>query len=361
MTTEPHVPQRSRWLPWMLGGLALLVLLAFLLWRTFGGEGAASEAARDNPAAAPQRTATVDGVSVVKLDAETQRRSGIATEPATAASGREPVRAFAAVLDPARLTDLKNSAVNAEVQVRAAAAKVAASRAAFTRAQTLYRDSQNVSLAVEQAAAATYAADQGSLAAAQAQAATFTATARQEFGPALGDLRSGLVADLIQRRRVLIQVTAPPDTAIGRPPQIVTVQTDAGRRTVARFVSPAARADPRIQGMSFYYVAPATSGLLPGMNVLALLPTGAALDGVAVPLAAVVYWQGQAWVYVRRTADTFQRVAVATDAPAPGGGYIVRGLAPGAKLVTQGTQLLLSEELRPQAQASGGDPDGGGD
>jgi hypothetical protein len=360
MTAEPHAPRRSRWLPWTLGGFALLALVAFLLWRTSGGKDAASEAGRDKPAAT-QRTATIDGVSVVKLDGGTQRRSGIATESIAAASGSEPVRAFAAVLDSARLTDLTNSAVGAQVQVSAAAAKVAASRAAFTRAQTLYRDAQNVSLAVEQAAAATYAADRGSLAAAQAQAATFGATARQEFGPALGELRSGLVADLIQRRRVLIQITAPPDTAIARPPPIVTVQTDAGHRTAARFVSPAARTDPRIQGMSFYYVAPATSGLLPGMNLLALLPTGAALNGAAVPQAAVVYWQGQAWVYVRRGADTFQRIAVATDTPASGGGYIVRGLAPGAQLVTRGTQLLLSEELRPEVQSSGGDGDGGGD
>ncbi len=361
MTTEPHALQRPRRLPLVLGGPVLVLLAGFLLWRAFGDKGAGSEAGRDKPAAAPSPVATVDGVSVVKVDVETQRRSGIMIEPVAAASGREPVRAFAAVLDAARLTELSNSALGAQVQVSAAAAKVAASRAAFTRAQTLYHDAQNVSLAVEQAAAATYAADQGSLAAAQAQAATFGATARQEFGPALGNLRSGLVNDLIQRRRVLIQITAPPDAAIARPPAIVTVQTDAGKRTAAQFVSQAARSDPRIQGTSFYYVAPAASGLLPGMNVLALLPTGAVRAGAAVPQSAVIYWQGQAWVYVRRDAGAFQRLAVATDTPAPNGGYVVRGLTPGAQLVTQGAQLLLSEELRPQAQAAGGDPDGGGD
>lgn len=372
---EPTSTRRSRWRLWSLAGLAVVLLAAILLWRAVDGRkeveadqdkpGAAretsKEADRDKPAAAPQRIATVDGQSVVKLDEETQRRSGIETTPVSTASGREPVRAYAAVLDVARLTELSNSALNAQVQVSAANAKIAASRAAFLRAQTLYLDSQNVSLAVLQAAEAAYAADRAALAAAQAQAATFGATARQEFGPALGGLQSGLVADLIQRRRVLLQITAPPGSAIGEPPATVTVQADAGRQVQAQRVSTAARTDPKVQGVSFYYVASAESGLLPGMNVLALLPTGEARSGAVVPPSAVVYWQGQSWAYLRRDEDAFQRIPVSTATPAPQGGYVVQGLAPGARLVTRGAQLLLSEELRPQAQAGGGDPDGGND
>ena len=354
--------RRRGWLPWGLGGLILVLLAVLILGRAIGGKGeGAKEADRDRPAAARQRLATVDGQSVVKVDPDAQRRSGIQTTTVAMASGRTPVRAFAAVLDVARLTDLRNSALTAQDQVTAAVAKLAASKAALARAQGLYRDSQNVSLAVLQAAQATYAADKAALAAAQAQAATFGATAGQEFGPSLGDLRSGLVADLIQRRRVLLQITAPPDAAISSPSASVTVQTDAGRSVETRLVSPAARTDPKIQGASFYYVAPAASGLLPGMNVLALLPGNKARSGAAVPRSAVVYWQGQAWAYERKDDDAFRRIPVSTDTPAAQGGYVVQGLAPGAKLVTHGAQLLLSEELQPQARGASGDPDGGND
>lgn len=354
--------RRRGWLPWGLGGLTLVLLAVLVLGRAIGDKGeGASEAERDKPAAAPERLAPGDGQSVVKVDPDAQQRSGIQTTTVAMASGRTPVRAFAAVLDVARLTDLRNSALTAQVQVMASTAKLVASKAAFERAQGLYRDSQNVSLAVLQAAQATYAADKAALAAARAQAATFSATAGQEFGPALGDLRSGLVADLIQRRRVLLQITAPPDAAISRPPASVTVQMDAGRSVEARLVSPAARTDPKIQGASFYYVAPSSSGLLPGMNVLALLPGDEARNGAAVPQPAIVYWQGQAWAYRRVDEDSFQRIPVSTDTPAAQGGYVVQGLAPGAQLVTRGAQLLLSEELQPQAHGASGDSDGGND
>lgn len=355
--------RRREWLPWGLGGLVVVLLAVLVLGRVIGGKGAAGrDGDHDAPAATSRGApATINGQSLVKVDPDAQRRSGVESTVVSMASGRQPVRAFAAVLDVARLTDLRNSGLNAQVQVTTATAKLAASRAALARAQALYQDSQNVSLAVLQAAQATYAADRAALAAAQAQAATFNATAKQEFGPTLGDLRSGLVADLVQRRRVLLQITAPPDAAIAQAPASVTVRTDAGGSVEARLVSPAARTDPKIQGASFYYVAPAASGLLPGMNVLALLPGPQARTGAVVPQSAVVYWQGGTWAYQRVDQDAFRRIPVSTDTPAAQGGYIVQGLAPGTQLVTRGAQLLLSEELRPQAQGASADPDGGND
>lgn len=354
--------RRRGWLPWGLGGLVVVLLAALVLGRVVSGKQAPDrDSDHDAPAGASRALATNQGQDVVKVDPDAQRRSGVETTVVSMASARQPVRAFAAVLDVARLTDLRNSVVGAQVQVTAAAAKLATSKAALARAQALYRDSQNVSLAVLQAAQATEAADQAALAGAQAQAATFRATAGQEFGPALGDLRSGLVADLVQRRRVLLQITAPPDATIARAPASVTIRTDAGRAVEARLVSPAARTDPKIQGASFYYVAPAASGLLPGMNLLALLPGPQARTGAVVPPSAVVYWQGGTWAYQRVDQDAFRRIPVATDTPAAQGGYILQGLAPGAQLVTRGAQLLLSEELRPQAQGAGADPDGGND
>ncbi|MHB8530125.1 MAG: efflux RND transporter periplasmic adaptor subunit [Caulobacteraceae bacterium] len=355
------VSRRRDWLTWGLGALVVVLIAILILGRGIGDKDDASkEADRETAAATSQQRTTIGGLSLVKIDPDAQRRSGIQTTAVSIESGREPVRAFAAVLDVTQLTDLRNSALNAQVQVTSDAAKLAATKAALERAQALYQDSQNVSLAVLQAAQASYAADKAALAAAQAQATTFSATAGQEFGPVVGDLRSGLVADLIQRRRVLLQITAP-DAPISAPPASVTVQTDAGRSVEARLVSPAARTDPKIQGASFYYVAPASGGLLPGMNVLALLPGSGGRSGGVVPQSAVVYWQGQTWAYQRKAEDAFQRIPVSTDTPAAQGGYIVQGLAPGAQLVTRGAQLLLSEELRPQAQGASGDPDGGND
>ena len=46
--------------------------------------------------------------------------------------------------------------------------------------------------------------------------------------------------------------------------------------------------------------------------------------------------------------QTFARREIATEAPAPDGGYFVKGLPNPAEVVVQGAQLLLSEEFRSQ-------------
>ncbi|MDF0491390.1 hypothetical protein PX554_25060 [Sphingomonas sp. H39-1-10] len=308
-------------------------------------------------ATAPQnaeapRVATVDGATIITLDATEQKRSGIGTTMLAAASGTEPSRAYAAVLDVGPLIDLRNAALNADAQVAAARARAAASRPGAERARMLYRDAQNVSLAQLQAADASYQSDQAAVAAAQAQAATVTANARAQFGNALGALRSPLVQSLSERRTLLLQVTTPPDTTITAPPRRITVVIDGHGPAQAQFISAATRTDPRIQGASFYYIIPATSGLVSGMNVMALLPTTTSRSGVVVPGSAMVVWQGQSWAYQQTGPRTYKRVPVATDLAASGG-YLVATLPPGARLVTTGAQLLLSEELRPQTQAAG--------
>lgn len=345
--------RRTQRLRLVLIVFAVAALAVLLIWWIGEARTEASlEAEREKPVAVPRRVVSENGRPVVKIDLATQRRNGIETQSVASAYGSAPVRAFASVLDVARLTDLSNNYLSASTQLSAARAKAAASRAARDRARLLYKDAQNVSLAQYQTAEATYQADQAAVSAAQAQLQTTIATARQEFGSTLG-LGSSLVAGLMQRQLVLLQVTALPDAAVRAPPATIPVQADRGLIVRARFVSAAARTDPRIQGSSFYYVAPASSGLLPGMNIIALLPGGAGASGAAVPETAVVSWQGRSWIYRRTGPQTFERVAISTDVPAPGGGYLVEGLPAESQVVTRGAQLLLSEEMRSQTQAVG--------
>jgi hypothetical protein len=100
--------------------------------------------------------------------------------------------------------------------------------------------------------------------------------------------------------------------------------------------------------MSFFYTVPGDSGLLPGMNVLALLPSDKVVEGTVIPESAVVRWQGKDWIYLRTDERTFARREIATDLPAPDGGYVVSELPADATIVTRGAQALLSEELKAQ-------------
>ncbi|MBI2800748.1 MAG: efflux RND transporter periplasmic adaptor subunit [Gammaproteobacteria bacterium] len=332
----------------------VLGLGALIVWGFIEGRGeAAREAERERPVTPPRRVSMVNGAPVITLNVESQKRSRIETTVPAPAPYQEQVRAYATVLEVARLIDLNSSYANANAQRLAAHAKLAASSTAFERAQKLYQDQQNVSLAQLQAAEAAFRTDQAALTAAESQVRTLATTAQQEWGPVLGKSLidgSSMITRLLERQDFLLQVTLPPGVILAAPPATAAIQTGQHSRIAIIFVSPATRTDPKIQGVSFFYLAPANSGVLPGMNVLSFLSSGRPISGVTLPAEAIIWWQGRAWVYHRTGSETFTRAEIATDLPAPGGGYVVKDFAPNTEIVTRGAQLLLSEEFRAQIQ-----------
>ncbi len=332
--------------------IVVLVLAGLAIWGFIEGRGeAAREAERDRPVNAPQRVSLENGEPVLTLDAEAQRQDGIAIVTLKNASHHDELRAYGTVLDLQPLTELASGYTNAKAQLQMAQAKLVASQTAFARAQKLYKDQQNVSAAQLQAAEAAFRVDQAGAAAAESQLRTLAATAQQSWGPVLGQAvvdAPPLLARLIARQDLLIQVTLRPGQSIAEPPANAVVQLDDGSRVPLQFVSPATKTDPRIQGLSFFFTAPARSGLLPGMSAAALLPSGHAIEGAVVPPLAIVWGQGRAWAYFRTAPKTFARRAIATDLPASKGGYVVQGLPDNTEVVVQGAQMLFSEELRSQ-------------
>lgn len=342
------------WWARLLVAAAVVAIAALIGWGYLTGRReAASEAEGERTIKVPIRVSNENGEPVIRIDADTQRRSGIETTHLPSTPHPEELRAYGMVLNVARLTELSNNYASAKAQVETAQAKLASSKPAFERAQKLFSQPQAISQAQLQAAQAAFGTDQASLAAAQSQVRTLAATAYQEWGAVLG---KSLVDDspditkLIERQDFLLQITLSPGVTLATPPATGSIEIGKGRRAAIALVSPATRIDPKIQGVSFFYTAPAASGVLPGMNVLAFLPSGRSANGVAVPASAIVWWQGRAWVYRRTAPDTFVRTEIATDQPAPDDGYFVKDLPGNAEIVTRGTQLLLSEEFRAQIQ-----------
>jgi len=304
---------------------------------------------------APQRVSTQNGVSVISLDLETQRRNGIETQKLSNTTQPVTLRAYGVVLELQTLSELGNNYANARAQENTARAKLEVSRAARARAQALYRDQQNMSAAQLQAAEAALQADQAALTAAQALRSTLEVTAQENWGAALARalMQDGpLLTRLKNREDVLVQITLRPGQSAAAPLSGALVELPGGARVPLHYISAATKTDPRIQGASFFLTAPASSGLLPGMGVAALVPATAAVRGVVVPLSAIVWAEGGSWAYFRTGASSFARRAIATELPALTGGYVVRGAPDDLEVVVQGAQMLLSEEFRAQAQVS---------
>ncbi len=345
-----HMTEWNKWQ--VLAVVVALLLVGGAVAGFLAGRGEQSaEAQREAPIMAPQRVMQVGGETLVTLPPDTQRQGGIETAELPQVTVQVPVTGYGAVLDLQPLTDLANRIAVAKADRDTAAAKLAASRTAYERAKGLYQDRQNISAAQLQAAEAEFRTDQASMAAADSRLSTQETSAVQTWGAALGQAmaeRSPLLARLLYREEVLVQVTLPPDRIVAAAPQQATGGESGGAAVTLTLVSPATRTDPRIQGQSFFYFAPGGSGLLPGASLVVHLPADPAAEGVMVPPSAVVWWQGQAWVYLRTGPQTFVRRGISTDVPEPGGGYFVAGLPQPTVVLVQGAQALLSEEGRAQ-------------
>jgi hypothetical protein len=352
---EPQQRARPRrFLGKLAAGLIVVAVATAVVWGYLDGRNERSiEAEQDSPVKAPLRVSTVDGEPTITLDAAEQQNSGIQTVQLQRAARTPELQAYGMVVDLQLLTELSNSYTTIKAQFATAQAKLTASRLAFERAQRLYQDQQNVSAAQVQAAESAFRVDEASVAAAEAQRQNLASSAVQQWGPVLSRAivdRSPILLRLLQRQDVLVQVTLPPGEALTEPPRVAVAQAGNAIRANMQYLSPAPRTDTRIQGISFLYVAPAASGLLPGMNLAVTLQVGKAAEGTLVPGSAVVWSDGKAWAYFRTGAQTFARREIATDTPASDGGYVVKGLADNSEIVAQGGQLLLSEEFRSRIQ-----------
>ena len=367
-----------------LKSILLITLLigvgAVLVWLFSQGRRELGEQEK-HPLKEASRVTIQGGESAVTLDKATQVESGIVTAPLKAISYREEIQAYGVVLELQSLVDLRKNLIHlrknlielrnnhaaAKAQTEKALASLEASRKQYDRLKTLYEDNQNVSEKALQAGEAVWRSDeanveasrQGLLAAQEALRAgeetinVLEAGVRQQWGSTLtGWLFEATPAfeRLIQQKDILLQITLPSEIHISSAPQSILVQTGAGATATASLVSPSPRTDPRIQGMSFFYVAPSQTGFSRGMNVRAYLPVGEKIRGVLVPDSAVLSWQGKTWVYVQSDDEHFVRREVPAKNFLKEGYFVSKGFKAGEKIVVKGAQLLLSEEFRPQTQ-----------
>lgn len=340
--------------PMLAVAIAVAAAAGLLGWSFVEGRSeAARDAEQDQPVAPPERVVTEHGERVVVLDPRDQRTDGVETLRLTPAPYQAQLPVDGSVLDPQPLAALANAYARARAQLRIAQARLAAAKTEFDRARTLYRDQHNISAAQLQAAEASFHVDQAQVAAAESDVRTLALTAAQSWGNTLGPAitdATGLYTRLVTQQDRLIQLTLRPGQRLTQMPQDSFVTLDDGTRVALHFVSAAPKADPRLQGLSFLFTAPAAGGLLPGMRIAGVIPGGGTRVGVAIPQAGIVWGEGVAWTYVRTGTKTFARHEIATDWPAPAGGYVVPAPPGGLTVVVRGAQMLFSEEFRSRLQ-----------
>jgi len=305
---------------------------------------AKEEAADEKPAA--NRVTIENGEPTITLDAEIQQKIGLTTSKAGASQQSEELQLFGTVVDVQELASVANQIAAARAQYDQSMAKGTYDRAEFSRLKTLNADNKNVSDRALQESAATVATDDAAVKSAAATLDAAINAARQRFGPIVGESlqsRGGLGSNLLSLRETLVQIALPVGTP---PPKAIQVIASDGSKISASFIGIAPRVDPRLQGASYFYLAPGGK-LASGMNVTAHFAGSQSVGGATVPGDAVVSFQGKSCVYIKRDPTHFVRREISIAAPVTGG-FFVTNVPAGTDVVTGGAQQLLSEEMRSQ-------------
>lgn len=299
-----------------------------------------------------------NGEAVLTLDSSTQNRLGLEVVTLTPTITRQQITAPAVVLSTQDLATFRNTYLAAQAQLEKSRIEVGVARKEYTRLKTLFDENQNISEKSLQSAEGILQANEADVRAGEQQLRVQESVARQEWGGVVAGWavdNSSQIQSVFDLREMFVQVTLPAGAAV-ESAKAITLEIPGSARMEATFVSPFPRVDPRVQGRSFLYLASARSGLSPGVNLVAHLSVGNQLRGVVVPTSAVVWSEGKAWVYQQTAPERFARRAVSTDTSVEKGFVVTTGLTAGAKVVTQGAQALLSEELLLHGQ-QGAEPD----
>lgn len=303
----------------------------------------------------PAQISWDNGQAVLTLDSATQNRLGLETVALTATASRAQVTSPAVVLSAQDLATFRNSYFATRAQLEKSRIEAGVARKEYARVKTLFEDNQNVSEKSLQSTEATLQTNEADVRSGEQQLNLQESVVRQEWGSVVTGWavkNSPELQHVFDQQAVLVQMTIPPSATFA-PPKLATLEIPGGARTQASIVSPLPRVDPRIQGKTFLYLAPAQPGLTPGVNLFARLAVGAPMKGLIVPASAVIWAEGKAWVYQQTGNDHFTRRAVGTDVPVEQGFFVAQGFSVGDKIVVRGAQALLSEELLLHGQVGG--------
>lgn len=333
-------------------GLQTLLIIIMFWVLVFYGKDEYEALERDDKAEITSTTSTqkVNGESIVSLSVRTQTQSGILSAPLLAASHHADTSGFATVLSMDGLIELRTRYLAATSEANVIRATITNDKTELDRLTALNKDDHNISDRAVAAALSIVKSNQAKIEAAEATASSLRDTMRQQWGETLADWATSgnqTFSHLLNHDEVLLQISLPSERSISDFQSSIAVSQLGGKAkpTSAYFVSNAPTTDTAMQGKTYFYRAKAEN-LRSGMRLRTELNlNGKANTGIIVPNSAVVWYSGQAWVYLKVREDQFVRRPVNTDTEVDGGWFNQSSLQPGNEVVIAGAQLLLSEEL----------------
>lgn len=287
----------------------------------------------------------------VILSPEQQALAGLTIEPLPALAIPDETQSAGKVEDILPLLTLRSQMRAARAEFEIATAARALAEKNRERIKTLFQADIIAGRELLQMEAQ-WQADTSRLEAARLHLEDLRREADQQLGKALAEKvlegPSTFLDQLTAHQKALIKITLPVGQSLSAGSKVVISRhQDQHDAIPATLLSPAPHTDDLVQGETFFFESPGTH-LRAGMRVNAWIRGTSLRHGVALPAAAIVFYQGKAFVYLDQGEGHFRRVSVT---PRPGRTRDERfetELTPGQPIVTLGAQTLLAEEFRPE-------------
>jgi fructose-specific component phosphotransferase system IIB-like protein len=271
----------------------------------------------------------------LKLDKEFQWHADLKMAVLQAAELKPELKAFGRVLDPAPLATVLTTLAAARAQLEASGKEA-------ERLKILFGQNQNASARSLETAEAAVKRDQLAVQAAELSLVT-------SWGKSIASRPQldQLIHSLVAQENALVRVDVPPSEKLGGPPSAARLALLSASDTPmdAEFLGAAVVADPQTLGQGFLFLVKGKALPANAAVVAWLILPGDFEKGVVVPRDAIVRHEGEAFVYVQTTDETFERFEVTLRHPLAAG-WFTDELKPGVKIVINGAQQLLSEELK---------------
>lgn len=295
-------------------------------------------------------TSSVAATRTIELDRTAQISLGLATATLASRDVPQSIDVAIAVLDPAPLAKLADELI-------ASHAAVNASTAESQRSEALLKADGNISRKSAEAARAQAAAD-------QAHWRQLRSQLRLEWGDALASMDDAslqqVVKSVVGGRVVLMR--AQPLTLGGTSwkPTTARITLPDGTSLQASVLGPLPSS---VSSLGRDWLLEASSdALVPGMALTgALEDEGHRHTGVVVPRAAIIRWNGLAWVFVMVDATHFERRAISMSQALDTGWLVGAPFKAGERVVTAGANALMAMDAAgdeaPKKKAPPGDQD----
>jgi len=290
----------------------------------------------------------------VKISLRTQKLEGIRVAHPDSGSYQQHLDAYGVVISPAGLVALQNQYVKATQLIRKYKAQLQVSHQEYKRQDALYRHN-NTSQENYQTARSGWISDQADLTESQQALRSLVDSSRQFWGPVVTHwlkTNSNEIRRIIKQQAWIVRVTpaGPIPDHTSNLPETVSLGISKEQMFPGQFISRSPRLDPRFQQVGYYYlVNDSTVDLNPGMNLIVNLPAGKLYPAIMIPDSAVVWWQGEPWIYIRHAPDQFDRYSLTGAANSGNQWYVTSAIIPihhNDNLVVSGVQFLLEKELQ---------------